>query len=185
MHFMPDVLINNRIKLRAQTIDDAQMIYDYFLRNKKQIEEFGDEIFNSIDDTKKFLTNVAASVKQKYYLIYAGDVFVGILNIWNYARYDRGCELGYSLDSDHVGHGYMQSAIELATNELFKNGIVRIEVKTATENVRSVNLIKKCGFELEGGLRKKWLVAESHKYNDVAVFAKINAENVALNEKNS
>ncbi|BDU50167.1 GNAT family N-acetyltransferase [Haliovirga abyssi] len=69
----------------------------------------------------------------------------------------KSCHLGYKFDKDEVGKGYaiesVKKVIEYGFNEL---KLHRIEANIMPKNKRSLNLVKKLGFE-EEGLAKNYL----------------------------
>lgn len=67
----------------------------------------------------------------------------------------RSMEMGYSLEEESWGKGYMTEAaravIDYAFGEL---GLVVLAICTGPENHRSQRVIEKCGFQYEGRQRK-------------------------------
>ncbi|MDE0008639.1 MAG: GNAT family N-acetyltransferase, partial [Gammaproteobacteria bacterium] len=59
--------------------------------------------------------------------------------------------LGYYLGSRFVGNGYMVEALTLVKQHAFRRlGLHRIEANIQPDNIRSLNLVKRCGFVREG-----------------------------------
>jgi ribosomal-protein-alanine N-acetyltransferase len=66
----------------------------------------------------------------------------------------QSCRLGYALDRDAVGHGYMVEALRAAIPHVFD--VMRLHRITATympSNVRSAAVLKRLGFTVEGVAR--------------------------------
>ena len=62
----------------------------------------------------------------------------------------RGCTIGYKLDKDYVGFGYMQEALNEVIRFLFNElKLHRIEINILPRNQRSVNVVNNLGFSLE------------------------------------
>ncbi|MCR4722366.1 MAG: GNAT family N-acetyltransferase [Eubacteriales bacterium] len=60
------------------------------------------------------------------------------------------CMLGYKLDKDYQGQGYMHEALEAIIDNLFNVvGIHRIEINMMPRNTRSINVAERLGFERE------------------------------------
>ena len=80
-----------------------------------------------------------------------GEV-VGVININNIVRGSfLSASLGYYVSARHHGHGYMTEALEQTVRFAFDElGLHRIEANIQPTNDRSKNLVKRCGFELEG-----------------------------------
>jgi [ribosomal protein S5]-alanine N-acetyltransferase len=83
-------------------------------------------------------------------------------------KFEHAAEIGYWLGEIYWGKGYMKHALNdillFAVNEL---NLVRISAEIFEDNVRSEKLLKKCGFEYEGTLKKK------HKKGDRLINAKL------------
>lgn len=61
------------------------------------------------------------------------------------------CTLGYKLDKDYQGHGYMHEALENIINMLFCDfKMHRIEVYVLPRNTKSLNVCEKLGLKREG-----------------------------------
>lgn len=79
-------------------------------------------------------------------------------------------ELGYWVDADHEGIGAATRSCRALLDHARDIGLARIEIRTATENRRSIAVARRLGFEQEGLLRSALPVgAERH---DVAVFGR-------------
>lgn len=83
----------------------------------------------------------------------------------------RCMELGYSMDEDFWGYGYMTEAVRAVMKHGFGNlGLDRISVSTGPENEGSQNIIRKCGFTYEGTLRQAFRVYDG-SIRDVMCFS--------------
>lgn len=77
---------------------------------------------------------------------------VGVININNIIRGSfLSASLGYYVNGRHTGHGYMQEGLELIKQYAFRDlGLHRIEANIQPHNEKSINLVKRCGFQNEG-----------------------------------
>lgn len=77
---------------------------------------------------------------------------VGVININNVVRGSfLSASLGYYVSQPHLGYGYMQEGLKQVRDHAFKKmGLHRIEANIQPDNQRSLNLVKRCGFEREG-----------------------------------
>ncbi|UHA74685.1 GNAT family N-acetyltransferase [Paenibacillus sp. 481] len=67
----------------------------------------------------------------------------------------QGCWIGYFLDKDHNGKGYMTEAVKLVVQYVFeKLGLQRIEAGVMPHNTGSIKVLLKAGFTKEGIARK-------------------------------
>ncbi|MGC9396335.1 MAG: GNAT family N-acetyltransferase [Anaerolineae bacterium] len=65
------------------------------------------------------------------------------------------CELGYIVDCDHEGQGYVTEAAKAALAFVFDHlGAHRVSLHCDETNVRSARVAERCGFTLEGRIRE-------------------------------
>lgn len=83
-------------------------------------------------------------------------------------RYTHSAQLGYWVDERVEGKGIVARACRGVVDDLFADGVERIEIRTARHNERSIRLAERLGFEREGTLRRALPVGEER--HDVAVF---------------
>jgi len=83
---------------------------------------------------------------------------VGTLGFYRYSERDRGAVLGYDLLRTHWGRGYMAEAVEaLLVYGFGELGFNRVEATVDPLNLRSVKLLVRLGFTLEGCMREKYV----------------------------
>lgn len=89
-----------------------------------------------------------------------GGALIGEVSLFNFAEASRRAEVGYALARDAWGKGYMSEALrallELAFGEL---GLNRIEADIDPRNDASARILERMGFQQEGLLRERWIVA--------------------------
>lgn len=85
-------------------------------------------------------------------------------------------EIGYRLfDPKLGGKGYVTEACSLLVDYLFNvHQYHRLELLTAPENVASVRVAQKCGFQAEGTLRQSFFIKGRHQ--DVTLFSLLRPE---------
>lgn len=65
------------------------------------------------------------------------------------------CEIGYKQDRNHQGNGYATEAVGTAIRHLFtEGGLHRIEALAECQNLSSLRLLERLGFEREGVCRQ-------------------------------
>lgn len=167
------------ILIRNFTPDDAQELLDYYVRNKEHLREFEpvrDASFFTYEMQKEILlesyrhlmTGVGSDLG-----IYKDDKLIGKAKISSivYGVFKSGI-LGYSIDKEYEGKGYMKEAINLVL-EYAKEylDLHRIEASVLPTNERSKGVLLSCGFE-EIGINKKYLHING-KWSDHITFYKI------------
>ena len=74
--------------------------------------------------------------------------FIGMCELDMISHYAHTCELGYWLNKDFVGKGYMyecvSALIKYAKDEL---GMLTLTASVITENTRSISLLERLGFQ--------------------------------------
>lgn len=67
----------------------------------------------------------------------------------------QSCILGYKLDKEEVGKGYITEALKVAIDIIFKEyNLHRIEAPVMPKNRSSINVLQKLGFTDEGVTKK-------------------------------
>jgi ribosomal-protein-serine acetyltransferase len=78
--------------------------------------------------------------------------------------------IGYWLSERHQRRGLMTDAVRALVEHAFGEwDLHRVEIRAATENVRSRRIPERLGFREEGVLREAERIGE--RYNDLAVYA--------------
>ncbi len=100
-----------------------------------------------------------------------GEV-IGSVGFHKIDRKNKRAEIGYWLSKDYWGKGIMTKAVKQATIYGFKKmKLKRIYGYVFSHNKASARVLEKCGFKLEGKLKKHFL--KNGKYIDVFMYGKI------------
>lgn len=172
-------LYGEDISLKILTIEDAEDVLKYNKNNKKHLEKFEprrDESFYSIEvqkqmlveDYKQFINGNGA-----YFGIYKDRCLIGKIQISSIVCgvFKSGI-VGYSMDKDEQGKGYMKQALSILIKYCFEEmELHRIEASTLIDNYRSQGVLKSCGFE-KLGLNKQYLFIDG-KWRDHMTFYRI------------
>ena len=146
------------------TPEHAQNLLDYYIRNKKHLEPFEPLRDNSFytyevqknilsDSYRQFLNGTAVDLG-----IFKDDYLIGKLKLSNivYGIFKSGI-LGYSIDKNEQGKGYMKEAVNLVINYAFEDlDLHRVEASALVDNEPSKHVLIGCGFK-ELGINKKYL----------------------------
>lgn len=165
--------------IRLLTPEDAQQLLDYCIRNKKHLEAFEptrDKSFFTLevqrnilnDSYRQFLNGSAFD-----FGIFKEGQLIGKLRLSNivYGLFKSGI-LGYSIDKDQQGKGYMKEAVNMVVNYAFKElELHRIEASALVDNERSKGVLVGCGFK-ELGINEKYLFING-KWRDHITYYKI------------
>lgn len=172
-------IVGENLEIKNFTPDNAEELLEYYIRNKEHLKHYEparDNSFYTYEVQKDILLE---SYKQllngsSFDLgIYKNNKLIGKAKISNivYGVFKSGI-LGYSIDSEEQGKGYMSEAVNLlidyAKDEL---DLHRIEASVLIDNNRSRNVLLKCGFK-EIGINEKYLFING-SWKDHFTFYKI------------
>ncbi|KXY31546.1 acetyltransferase [Bacillus cereus] len=133
----------------------------------------------TVEETEILLRNAHIDFLKREsfrYLIYHKDTndFIGTASLhginWKISK----CEIGYWINTQFSGNGYMTEAVSELTNlgfQLLK--FRRIEIRCESTNTKSRAIPEKLGFELEGILRNEDLSADGKELTDTCIYAKV------------
>ena len=162
-----NLLETPRLLLRALTPRDAPLLLDFDLRNREFLaawEPRRDELYFT-------LTRALAAVKAdtrtarrdtgyRWHLFQKSDRWriigsVGLSNIVHGAFLST--HLGYRLDGEVTGQGFMTEAVTAVINQAFTTlSLHRIEASAMPRNTASRRVLARLGFE-EEGLSRRYL----------------------------
>jgi ribosomal-protein-serine acetyltransferase len=104
-----------------------------------------------------------------------GGTLVGLVGLDNCVHIHKSCELGYWLAESATGQGFMTQAVRLCLGFAFGElGIHRVRCAAATENTRSLGVIRRLGFRFEGVARQAEYVQGA--WLDHAVFGLLSTD---------
>ena len=157
-------LKGKNITLRNLTPDDAESLLEYYIRNEDHLRNYEpsrDNSFYTVEAQREVLLESYKGLmtgKCVDFGIYSDEILIGKVKISNivYGVFKSGI-VGYSMDKDYQGKGYMKEALKLvlkyAKDEL---ELHRLEASVLVDNERSKNVLIGCGFK-EVGLNEKYL----------------------------
>ena len=172
-------LVGKNVVVRNFTPDDAQELLEYYIRNNEHLREFEPVRDNSfftyeaqrellLESYRQLMTGVGSDLG-----IYLDGKLIGKAKISNivYGVFKNGI-LGYSIDKNYEGRGYMKESISLIISYAKDYlDLHRLEASVLTTNERSKGVLLSCGFE-EIGLNKQYLYING-KWSDHITFYKI------------
>lgn len=172
-------IVGDNVVIRNFTPDDAQELLEYYLRNKDHLKEFEpvrDNSFYTYETQKEILLESYRQLMNGVGSdlgIYINGKLIGKAKISNivYGVFKSGI-LGYSIDKEFEGKGYMKESIRLVLDYAKEYlDLHRLEASVLTTNDRSRGVLLRCGFE-EIGVNKKYLFING-KWSDHITFYKI------------
>lgn len=172
-------ITSENLEIRNFTPDNAQELLDYYNRNKEHLSAYEpsrDSSFYTYEVQKDILME---SYKQLLngssfdFGIYKDNNLIGKAKISNivYGVFKSGI-LGYSIDKEQQGKGYMTEAVNLLSKYSKEElDLHRIEASALVDNDKSKKVLLKCGFK-EIGINKEYLFING-SWKDHNTFYKI------------
>ncbi|QGU96827.1 GNAT family N-acetyltransferase [Clostridium bovifaecis] len=174
-----------KIYIRFLELSDAQAVLNLNLVNKGFFEGYVSTRSDSFYTLKSREDFIRDSIKQReedkaysFGIFEKGtDKLIGNIALTEILRGPlQSCYIGYYLDLDQNGKGYMIEATKLAVRFAFDElNLHRIEAGVMPHNIRSMRVLEKAGFHKEGIAKKN--VKINGKWEDHQVLAIISDKN--------
>jgi ribosomal-protein-alanine N-acetyltransferase len=175
-------LKGKNVFIRLLEIHDGETVLCLELRNREFFQAFaalrGDDFYTIEGQRGRIRTGRKRKELDEYYLfgIFLNDSkeLIGTLMLSELLRGAvQSCYIGYFLDREHNGKGYMTEAVQLAVDFAFNHlKLHRIEAGVMPHNKGSIRVLEKSGFQKEGIARKN--VKINGKWEDHQILAIIN-----------
>ncbi len=153
-----------RLYLRPYRADDGPMYLAVGLRNRAHLARYeADNPLTSISDEVEAenLIQDLISEWEKGSSFFFGvfdrqtDAFVAQIYVGVTDRTLPACELGYVVDCDHEGQGYVTEAVKAVLPFVFEHlQAYRVSLHCDETNIRSARVAERCGFTLEGRIQE-------------------------------
>lgn len=154
------IYTGDNIYIRLLEVSDAEAMLDLYLRNRDFFQDYSpkkDEVYYTLETQEKLMESyVEGSKKDERYsfgiFLIETDRPIGYIALTEVLRGPlQSCYIGYSLDKQQNGKGYMTEAVKLAVDFAFNElKLHRIEAGVMPHNIRSMRVLEKAGFHKEG-----------------------------------
>lgn len=157
-------LKTERLYLRSLTKEDGQALKEF---EDKNSDHLGPWETSSNDPIEKRLQGLLKDMEEGRsirFLIFSKENPTGpIIGMCNFTQIFRGyfqaCILGYKIDKDCEGKGFMFEALQATIRHMFHvENIHRIIANYVPRNLRSASVLKKLGFAIEGHAKDYLLI---------------------------
>jgi len=146
------------LTIRPFAEGDAHALLELRLRNREFLQPFEPIRPDSHFTLEGCLEHIAAAERDwqedKAYAfgIFLDNLLAGRVALANVSRGAwQNATIGYFMDQQHNGKGYMTKAVRLAVTEAFdKLGLHRVQGAVMPRNVASIKVLEKAGFRYEG-----------------------------------
>lgn len=158
---MQTVYETDRLLLKVLGPSHAELTLEYYLRNcsfLKVWEPVREEAFFTLEKQRELLTQDQTDFESgrlfRAWIFKKGeeDRAIGTFGFSNIVRGAfLSCFLGYKLDGEETGKGYMAEALQKGISIMFEEyGLHRIEANIMPKNKASLRMVEKLGFCNEG-----------------------------------
>ncbi|WP_019910041.1 GNAT family N-acetyltransferase [Paenibacillus sp. HW567] len=169
----------SNVYLRFFMPEDAAALLDLELRNRRVFEQFSaverDDAFYTLEKQSGRIAGweIAREEKRNYsfgIFLHENDMLTGDISLAHIVLdSQQKWILGYLLDQDHQGKGYMSEAVPLVLEYAFKEADIRqIEAGVKPTNAGSIKVLKKAGFQEQGLVHN--LVKINGKFEEHVMF---------------
>jgi ribosomal-protein-alanine N-acetyltransferase len=113
--------------------------------------------------TRQIAEDIAAFEKEEFFRfaveLKATGEYLGSCSLFSEHRQNRRAEIGYALQRQHWGKGYMNEALGALLEHAFEDlDLNRLEADIDPRNAASAVCLERLGFISEGYLRERWIV---------------------------
>lgn len=145
------MLKGKRVYLRQFEDSDAPILLKWG-KNPRYHKAAGLEEFKNLDEARRGVKQYQKR-PDSYGICLNDGRLIGLVELYERGMDERSGllktkEIGFLLDQDFEGHGYMTEALELVFNDLFKNrDQIEIWAGVFADNVKSQKFLEKIGFK--------------------------------------
>jgi len=147
-------LVTERLVLRNIKSTDAGLIHQ--LRSDEVVNRFvGRDNSSTLEKAKEFILKIQNLVEKNeglYWIICLkeNNDLIGSVCLWNFDIKNEIVEIGYEMLPEFQGKGIMSEAIKAVVAYTFEEiKAKKITAFPSSDNINSVNILKKLNFELE------------------------------------
>ncbi|MFD1739560.1 GNAT family N-acetyltransferase [Bacillus salitolerans] len=156
-------LQSTNIHLRQFQLSDAQNLLDLNRKNRVEFEAISPMVYTdsyyTLENHEQMVEKWSKDYEEKSRITFGifinnTNQLIGSIGLYKFVPGDK-YVLGYSLDRDLYGKGYMTEAVQLMVKFAFKQiGAHRIEAGVMPRNIGSAKVLEKVGFVREGIARE-------------------------------
>ena len=155
-----------RISLRWLTENDVKALYDIF--SNDEVAKYWSRLpFTQLKEASELLESIHNHFRQQDLYQWgiaknSDQQIIGTCTLSHVDANNRRAELGYALNRNYWGNGYMGEALVALIDYAFVNlNLHRLEADVDPRNEKSIRALESLGFKKEGFLRERWQVGGS------------------------
>lgn len=172
-------LSTNRLRLRELRESDAPVLLTIF-SNPHTMRYYGSEILTGMEEVEGMLMSFKRGFENKQAIRFGIELkesgeLIGTCGFHNWVKRVNRIEMGYELNQENEGKGYMSEALSAMIPFAFQQmNIHRIGALIHPNNASSRNLVRNLGFREEGILRD--YVYAGGAYMDLIMYSILQKE---------
>ena len=152
-------LETERLLLHPMNEEDIPFVFKLFSRNEtNKYSEYPDlkNMKEAEELYEKFIKPGSENHFRLLIKLKENGEPIGTIGLYNFTIIHMRAELGYDLLKEYWGNEYMTEAVKALIDYGFgRLGLVRIEASVDSENVASIMVLERTGFQLEGNMRER------------------------------
>ena len=172
-------LNGDNITLKVLSPEDAEEVLNFCIRNKMYLKPFEPsrkDSFYTLESQKKSIVehyNQFLNGSNISFGIYMDNHLIGKIQLSNIVLgVFRNAFIGYAIDEQEQGKGYMKEAVSLVLDYAFNDmELHRIEATALVDNLKSKRVLNACGFK-EIGISERYLFINGD-WRDHSIFYKV------------
>ena len=177
--FDPIVISAKDLTLRFLTETDLPAAYEIF-SHPEVMRYWSYPPWQDISQAQEWLRHIHEGYQTRTSLQLgierqADHVLIGTCTLFQFHGPSRRAEMGYALGRPYWGFGYMNQALRTLLHYAFETlDLNRIEADIDPRNTASAKTLERLGFQKEGHLRERWIVAD--EVSDTALYGLLRRE---------
>ncbi|MBO5997536.1 MAG: GNAT family N-acetyltransferase [Alphaproteobacteria bacterium] len=170
------------LKPYDRTFECAIMLYNAIKNNWDFLTRFLYKMLNTKSPEDEYAWLVSMSEKWKNmdgpcYSIWTKDgKFVGSCDLHSMDYERQTADVGYWLQQEYAGKGYMTEALKALEDNFFARGFNRLTIVMDTENTPSEKVAIRCGYTKEGVMRQWHYNPTLKSFRDMYLYSKLKSE---------
>lgn len=162
---MSKILDSSKYSLKLLSQKESVSFFSLIQNNKERLEDFFAGTIartKTLHDTKQYCIQIEKKIDLKAYFPYLiidneTNLLVGLIDVknidWNIPK----GELGAFIDKDFEGKGVVTHFVNSLIFEIVKeHNFKKLFCRVAPRNIRSINVVERIGFVLEGTIRRDY-----------------------------
>jgi len=153
----------DRVCLRWLTLNDVGSLFSIF--SDPEVMRYWSSLpLDNLDAAENLLAGIHNNFEKRVLFQWGvarceDDRIIGTCTLYHVDTDNRRAEIGYALGSKYWGNGYMREALTLFIDFCFGSlNLTRLEADVDPQNISSIKVLERLGFQKEGYLRERWLV---------------------------